>query len=376
MERLVPKLIKFNKLLSWILLDVTIVMVSSGYAMTFIGVNIPSFRAVHLIFDVLFATAFLSHLIITTFVIRFNWRTTIGSLASGTIANVTLLRVIQRFSGFIVLIVGGFQILTGLDWFKLGLSRLLPYPIHRINDFYLLLSLIVHTTIGIHFAIVRRRAKLRLSENEKISQDRREALALIGGSVIALISSILLGNPPKIGTGSSVPSGVLPPGQSEIEKLKVLHTGIGIPSWDPDTWRFEVYGLVDNPVSLTWDEFKSIPSVIRVADFHCVTGWTKFANKWEGVSFKTILNLVEIRHNAKYATIECLRGYTTSLPILALLHQDVLFAYRLDDQELPREHGGPLRLVVPQKYGWKSGVTVTQLIRLLMIDTPDKLKVI
>jgi hypothetical protein len=354
MERLVPKLIKFNKLLSWILLDVTIVMVSSGYAMTFIGVNIPSFRAVHIIFDVLFASAFLSHLIITTFVLRFNWRTTIGSLASGTIANVTLLRVIQRFSGFIVLIFGGFQILTGLDWFKFGLSSLLPYPIHRINDFYLLLSLIVHTTIGVHFAIVRRRAKLRLSENEKISQDRREALALIGGSVIALLSSILLGTPPKVGTGSSIPSGVLPPGQSEIEKLKVLHTGIGIPPYDPDTWRFEVYGLVDNPVSLNCDEFKSIPSVIRVTDFHCVTGWTKFANKWEGVSFKTILDMAKIRHNAKYATIECLRGYTTSLPILALLHQDVLFAYRLDDQELPREHGGPLRLVVPQKYGYKS----------------------
>ena len=64
--------------------------------------------------------------------------------------------------------------------------------------------------------------------------------------------------------------------------------------------------------------------------------------------------MAKIRPNAKFATIECLRGYTTSLPITALLHQDVLFAYRLDDQELPREHGGPLRLVVPQKYAYKS----------------------
>lgn len=349
-----PKLIKFNKLLSWILLEVTIVMVSSGYAMTFIGVNIPAFRAVHIIFDLLFAAAFLFHMIITTVVIRFKWRATLGSLLSGTTEPVTLLRVVQRFSGLMLLTAGGLQILTGLDWFKLGLSRILPYPLHRINDFYLLLSLIVHVSIGIHFALVRRRLGLQLSENEKISQERREALALIGGSAIALISSILLGNPPKIGTGVSVQKGVLPPGQTEIERMKVLHTGIGIPPWDPSTWRFEVYGLVDNPVSLTWEEFTSIPSVIRVSDFHCVTGWTKFDNMWEGVSFKTIMDRAEIRYNAKYATIECLRGYTTSLPITSLLHQDVLFAYRLDDQELPREHGGPLRLVVPQKYGYKS----------------------
>jgi hypothetical protein len=354
MERLVPRLIKFNKMLSWVLLEITIIMVASGYAMTFIGVNIPSFRAVHFLFDLLFASAFTFHIIITTFVIRFKWRSILGSLFSINANSIILLRVFQRVSGILLLITGGLQFITGLDWFKLGLGSLLPYPIHRNNDFYLLLFLIMHVVIGVYFALVRRRARLQISDNEKIIQERRDALAMIGGSVIALISAFFLGNPPKVGTGSSVPSGVLPPGQTEVEKLKVLHTGIGIPPWDPETWRFEVYGLVDNPVSLTWDEFKLIPSVIRIADFHCVTGWTKFANKWEGVSFKTIMDMAEVRHNAKYATIECLRGYTTSLPIPALLHQDVLFAYRLDDQELPREHGGPLRLVVPQKYGYKS----------------------
>jgi DMSO/TMAO reductase YedYZ molybdopterin-dependent catalytic subunit len=94
--------------------------------------------------------------------------------------------------------------------------------------------------------------------------------------------------------------------------------------------------------------------VIRTADFHCVTGWTKFENKWEGVSFNYIVELAQLKSSARYATIESLRGYTTSLPVIELSSDDVLLAYRLDDRELPREHGGPLRLVVPQKYGYKS----------------------
>ena len=149
-------------------------------------------------------------------------------------------------------------------------------------------------------------------------------------------------------------SGVLPPGQTEVEKLKVLHTGIGIPDFDPEAWRFEVYGQVDNPLTYTLEEFRALPSVIRESDFHCVTGWTKFGNRWEGVPFSHIKDLAQIRPNAKYATIECMSGYTTSLSIPELMHQDVLFAYRLDDTDLPREHGGPLRLVVPHKYAYKS----------------------
>jgi DMSO/TMAO reductase YedYZ molybdopterin-dependent catalytic subunit len=98
----------------------------------------------------------------------------------------------------------------------------------------------------------------------------------------------------------------------------------------------------------------ALPRVIRNADFHCVTGWTKFDNKWEGVSFRHIVDLAKLKIDARYATFECLGGYTTSLSIIDLNRDDVVFAYRLDDRELPREHGGPLRLVVPQKYGYKS----------------------
>jgi DMSO/TMAO reductase YedYZ molybdopterin-dependent catalytic subunit/succinate dehydrogenase/fumarate reductase cytochrome b subunit len=354
MGHLTLKLIKERKKISWILVVFTSIMVISGYAMTFFGVDIPLLRNIHFIFDVLFTITFIIHIIISSFIIKFRWKSILNSILKRKAENVTKLRFIQRISGWALFVSGGLQVIAGLDWLKLGLSSLLPYPFHRVIDLYLMIFLIAHVAIGIYFALLRRHQIEQLSPVKAIHKERREVIAIIGGSIIALFSALYLNNPPKIGSGSSTPKGTLPPGQTEIEKLKVLHTGIGVPPWDPDTWRFEVYGLVDNPISFTWEEFRALPSVTRISDFHCVTGWTKFDNKWEGVSFNSIKDIAKPRPNAKFATIECLRGYTTSLPITALLHQDVLFAYRLDDQELPREHGGPLRLVVPQKYAYKS----------------------
>jgi DMSO/TMAO reductase YedYZ molybdopterin-dependent catalytic subunit len=354
MGQLALRLIKDRKKISWILVVFTSVMVISGYSMTFFGVDIPLLRNIHFIFVVLFTFIFVLHIIISTVIIRFRWKSILSSLFKRKVENITKLRVIQRISGWALFVSGGLQVLAGLDWFKLGLSSLLPYPLHRVIDLYLIIFLIIHVSLGIHFALLRKHAIEQLSPEEAFHKERREAIAIIGGSIIALFSALYLNNPPKIGSESSALKGTLPPGQTEIEKLKVLHTGIGVPPWDPDTWSFEIYGLVDNPTSLTWEEFRALPSVIRASDFHCVTGWTKFDNKWEGISFSTIKEIAKIRPNVKFATIECLRGYTTSLPITALLHQDVLFAYRLDEQELPREHGGPLRLVVPQKYAYKS----------------------
>jgi DMSO/TMAO reductase YedYZ molybdopterin-dependent catalytic subunit len=348
------RLIKERKKISWILVVFTSIMVISGYAMTFFGVDIPLLRNIHFIFDVLFTLTFILHIIISTFIIKFRWKSILNTILKRKAENITKLRVIQRISGWALFVSGGLQVIAGLDWFKLGLSSLLPYPLHRIIDLYLMIFLIAHVAIGIYFALLRRHKIEQLSPVAAIHKERREVIAIIGGSIIALFSALYLNNPPKIGSGSSTPKGTLPPGQTEIEKLKVLHTGIGVPPWDPDKWRFEVYGLVDNPKSFTWEEFRALPSVTRISDFHCVTGWTKFDNKWEGVSFSSIKDISKPRPNAKFATIECLRGYTTSLPITSLIHQDVLFAYRLDDQELPSEHGGPLRLVVPQKYAYKS----------------------
>ncbi len=152
---------------------------------------------------------------------------------------------------------------------------------------------------------------------------------------------------------TTVSSERVPPGQYEVDRLQVLHIN-GVPQIDETSWRLRVYGLVDKPMELTLEEVRSLPRVTTTSDFHCVTGWSKLNNKWEGVLFRTIVDMAEPTPEAKFATIECEVGYSTSLPLEDLVGNDVLFAYRLDDRDLLPEHGAPLRLVVPAKYAYKS----------------------
>jgi DMSO/TMAO reductase YedYZ molybdopterin-dependent catalytic subunit len=153
----------------------------------------------------------------------------------------------------------------------------------------------------------------------------------------------------------------LPPGQSEVQALEVLQV-TGIPEVSLDTWAFEVNGKVENPFKLNWSQFMQLPKTVSVSKFDCVTGWTKLDNRWEGVRFEDIANLARPTTNARYATVTCYGAplYTTSLPLDYLMRDDVLFAYGLDGKPLEPEHGGPLRLVVPGKYGYKSAKWVSR----------------
>ena len=134
----------------------------------------------------------------------------------------------------------------------------------------------------------------------------------------------------------------MPPNQKVTSELPVLHVG-SIPTFDPEKWDFEVEGSVEKPVRLTYKEFMDLPMRASMSDFHCVTGWTRLDDKWEGVSFKTIVDLVKPLNNAKYVTIEAESGYTTSLPLADLLEQDVtmtaeghlVVSWDLDCSELP-----------------------------------------
>lgn len=177
----------------------------------------------------------------------------------------------------------------------------------------------------------------------------------VGSAILAAVGLLtgyfLMGRPKASSSGT----GRLPPGQSEVAGLQVLHVD-GIPDIDLHKWVFEVDGEVENPIKLGWNDFLQLPKTTDVSDFHCVTGWTKLDNKWEGVRFKEIANLVRPTVRAKYATIECYGDvtYTTSLPLEDLLRDDVLFAYGLDGKPLEPKYGGPVRLVVPQKYAYKS----------------------
>jgi DMSO/TMAO reductase YedYZ molybdopterin-dependent catalytic subunit len=147
--------------------------------------------------------------------------------------------------------------------------------------------------------------------------------------------------------------GRLPPGQSVTLKWPVLHYG-SVPSFDPKTWDFRVYGLVQSPLTLTWDEFNALPKVQRTSDFHCVTRWSRFDNRWEGVAFREVLKRVRPTKEAAYVLVHAEQGYTANVPLADLDRDGVLLATHHDGQPLEPDHGYPLRLIVPHLYSWKS----------------------
>jgi DMSO/TMAO reductase YedYZ molybdopterin-dependent catalytic subunit len=149
------------------------------------------------------------------------------------------------------------------------------------------------------------------------------------------------------------PAARTPPGQHLTRGWPILHAE-SIPPFDPATWRFRVDGEVDQPVDWSWEEFRALPTATLTSDFHCVTGWSKLDNEWEGVRFREIAERVRPRQSTSHALVEAPSGYTANLPLEALTEDDVLFAWSHNGEPLPPEHGGPLRLVVPKRYGWKS----------------------
>ncbi len=144
-----------------------------------------------------------------------------------------------------------------------------------------------------------------------------------------------------------------PPGQYLTERWPVLHYG-SIPSFNPANWDFRVFGLVDRPLRLTWDEFLALPRTTVHADMHCVTRWSKLDNDWEGVSARHIMELVGVQPEAKFVLFHSEGGYTANIPMEAFDDEDVLFATKHNGEELTPEHGYPLRSVVPKRYAWKS----------------------
>jgi DMSO/TMAO reductase YedYZ molybdopterin-dependent catalytic subunit len=147
--------------------------------------------------------------------------------------------------------------------------------------------------------------------------------------------------------------GRLPPGQRLTRGWPVLHAS-PIPAFDPARWTFRVWGEVERETEWTWEEFRALPSVTVTADFHCVTGWSRFDNAWEGVSFREIARRVRPKASATHVMVHAEYGYTANVPLERMMDEDVLLAWSHDGRPLSPEHGGPLRLVVPKLYAWKS----------------------
>ena len=145
----------------------------------------------------------------------------------------------------------------------------------------------------------------------------------------------------------------IPPGQYRTEKFPILHYG-SVPSTDLAKWDFKVYGGVDAPFTLTWEQFKTLPRKTVATDIHCVTRWTKLDTVWEGVAIQEILKLAQVRPGTTHVVAHSEQGYTANLPLSVLDDDDVLLADTFDGQPLEKEHGWPLRLFVPKRYFWKS----------------------
>jgi DMSO/TMAO reductase YedYZ molybdopterin-dependent catalytic subunit len=151
----------------------------------------------------------------------------------------------------------------------------------------------------------------------------------------------------------------LPVGQHLVRNWPVLDLG-DVPDVPLSEWRLEVGGLVDNPVTLTWQDFLALPQVDDVSDFHCVTTWSRYDNHWKGVRMRTIAELAVPHEQAQFVLFtgyDVAPGsdipYTTNLPLARAIEEDVLLVHAWDGQPLPREHGGPVRVITPKLYAWK-----------------------
>jgi DMSO/TMAO reductase YedYZ molybdopterin-dependent catalytic subunit len=146
----------------------------------------------------------------------------------------------------------------------------------------------------------------------------------------------------------------VPPGQVITRGWPVLHAGSVPTELTAASWTLNVHGEVETPFTLSYRELRELPQKSVVADIHCVTSWTKLDTRWEGVPFQEIVSKARATGRAKFVVMECEQGFTTSLPIEALLDDTVLIAHSFDGRPLPAEHGGPVRMFVPRRYFYKS----------------------
>ena len=144
----------------------------------------------------------------------------------------------------------------------------------------------------------------------------------------------------------------VPAGQKQVNNFPVLDMGIK-PNMNTADWRLRVFGLVENELDLDWAAYKALPQITDISDFHCVTRWSQLDMDWQGARARDVLALAMPLSNAKFVTLHGYDGYTTNLPLEALLDDDVLIAHSVLGQTLTKDHGGPVRMVVPKRYAWK-----------------------
>jgi DMSO/TMAO reductase YedYZ molybdopterin-dependent catalytic subunit len=145
----------------------------------------------------------------------------------------------------------------------------------------------------------------------------------------------------------------LPPGQHLVKNWPVLDLGQQ-PLVPLDSWRLDVRGLVENQATWSWKTFQRLGQSRKISDIHCVTTWSRYDNEWQGVSTRDLLDLVMPKPEAHFVLLTSYDGYTTNVPLADFAAEDAILATHWEGQPITREHGGPMRLVIPHLYFWKS----------------------
>jgi DMSO/TMAO reductase YedYZ molybdopterin-dependent catalytic subunit len=145
----------------------------------------------------------------------------------------------------------------------------------------------------------------------------------------------------------------LPPGQYFTERFPVLHVG-DVPTITREQWTLRLFGEVAAERTIDFAELAALPNVDVEVDIHCVTKWSKFDTRWRGVRFRAVMALVEVAPSVTHVVEHAEYGYTTNVPLPLLLDDDVLLTWEYDGEPLEAEHGGPVRLLLPRLYFWKS----------------------
>jgi DMSO/TMAO reductase YedYZ molybdopterin-dependent catalytic subunit len=165
--------------------------------------------------------------------------------------------------------------------------------------------------------------------------------------------------PEGSGPGNRHGMPAVPVGQHLVKNWPVLDLGEQ-PEVPLEKWKLEIGGLVENPVTLDWAQFMALPQADDVSDFHCVTTWSRLDNHWKGVRFRTIAELVVPKDDARHILCtgyDFLPGsfipYTVNVPLARAIEDDVLLVHTWEGKPLPREHGGPVRMITPKLYAWK-----------------------
>jgi DMSO/TMAO reductase YedYZ molybdopterin-dependent catalytic subunit len=145
----------------------------------------------------------------------------------------------------------------------------------------------------------------------------------------------------------------LPPGQHLVRDWPVLDLGQQ-PEVALDTWQLVIDGSVEHPVTLDWAQFQREPQSSKTSDIHCVTTWSRYDNRWTGVTARDLLDLVMPTADAQFVVLHSYDRYTTNITLEDFASEDAILAHSWEGKPLTREHGGPVRLVVPHLYLWKS----------------------